>query len=308
MFTSVGHRPEPPCNACARRHPGAAGWWPSTTQGTSTLATEDSNVEPITLATARRYACPNVATHDRQVRLNIPSPGSMRAPGTVEGNFALESALDELSYELRIDPIELRLRNYAEVHPQSGLPWSSNALRECYRVGAERFGWAARNPEIGSMRDGNWLVGYGMAGGIYHWYQAPCQARVTINARRHGPVRSAATDIGTGTYTVATQLAAELLGLDIDQVHVELGDSDLPPHRSPAARGWPSSLGGAIHAAAGNLAASVPRPRRRRRPVAPARPTIPTRSPSPTAASTSSTTPRSASPTPTSWPATGWTS
>jgi xanthine dehydrogenase YagR molybdenum-binding subunit len=94
-------------------------------EGTSTLATEDANVEPITLATSIAYACPNVATHDRQVRLNIPSPGSMRAPGTVQGHFALESALDDLSYELGIDPIELRLRNYAEVHPQSGLPFSS---------------------------------------------------------------------------------------------------------------------------------------------------------------------------------------
>ena len=86
----------------------------------------------------------------------------MRGPGTIQGNFAIESALDELSYTLRIDPIELRLRNYAEVQPQSGLPWSSKALRECYRVGAERFGWSERTPEIGAMREGNWLVGYGM--------------------------------------------------------------------------------------------------------------------------------------------------
>jgi CO/xanthine dehydrogenase Mo-binding subunit len=83
----------------------------------------------------------------------------MRAPGEAQGNFAVESAIDELSYELGMDPLELRRRNYAEVHPQFGLPWSSKALRECYQVGAERFGWSRRNPEVASMRDGHWQVG-----------------------------------------------------------------------------------------------------------------------------------------------------
>jgi CO/xanthine dehydrogenase Mo-binding subunit len=180
MFTSVGHRPA--SVQCLRVGASREGRLVAIDHdGISTLGVEDFNVEPITMSTGVAYACPNVVTHDRQVRLNIPSPGAMRGPGTTEGNFALESALDELSYRLRIDPIELRSRNYARVHPQSGLPWSSNALRECYRVGAERFGWAARNPEIGSMRDGNWLVGYGMAGAVYHWYQAPCQATLSIN-------------------------------------------------------------------------------------------------------------------------------
>jgi xanthine dehydrogenase YagR molybdenum-binding subunit len=252
MFTSVGHRPA----TVQRLRVGATRDGRLVAldhEGTSTLATEDANVEPITLATSIAYACPNVATHDRQVRLNIPSPGSMRAPGTVQGHFALESALDDLSYELRLDPIELRLRNYAEVHPQSGLPFSSKALRECYRIGAERFGWTARNPRVGSMREGSWLVGYGMAGGMYHWYQAPCQVRVAIGRDGSAQVRSAATDIGTGTYTVATQLAAELLGLDIDQVHVELGDSNLPPAPQSGGSGLAMSLGAAIHDGAGNL-------------------------------------------------------
>jgi CO/xanthine dehydrogenase Mo-binding subunit len=252
MFTSVGHRPA----TVQRLRVGATRDGRLVAidhEGTSTLATEDANVEPITLATSIAYACPNVATHDRQVRLNIPSPGSMRAPGAVQGHFALESALDELSYELGIDPIELRLRNYAEVHPQSGLPFSSKALRECYRVGAARFGWTARNPRVGSIREGNWLVGYGMAGGMYHWYQAPCQASVSIRRDGTAQVRSAATDIGTGTYTVATQLAAELLGLEIGQVHVELGDSDLPPAPQSGGSGLAMSLGGAIQHAARNL-------------------------------------------------------
>src|SRR3982075_4089615 len=134
-------------------------------EGTSTRTTEDADIEPASVETGAAYACPNVATHDRLVRLNIPIPGWLRGPGTTEGNFALESALDELSYTLRMDPIELRLRNYAEVQPQSGLAWSSKAPRECYRVGAGGFGWPRRTPEIGSMRDGNWLVGSGTVGG-----------------------------------------------------------------------------------------------------------------------------------------------
>jgi xanthine dehydrogenase YagR molybdenum-binding subunit len=177
----------------------------------------------------------------------------MRGPGTTQGNFALESALDELSYTLGIDPIELRLRNYTEVHPGLGVPWSSKALHECYRVGAERFGWARRTPEIGSMRNGNWLVGYGMAGVTFTPGQAPCQATVSIRRDGTAQVRSAATDLGTGTYTIATQVAAELLGLDIDQVHVEIGDSDLPPAPYSGGSGMATSLSGAIHDAIGKL-------------------------------------------------------
>jgi CO/xanthine dehydrogenase Mo-binding subunit len=221
---------------------------------TATLGTlDDGGVEPVTQVTGNAYSCPNVATHDRRARLNIPSPYWMRAPGTTQGNFALESALDELSYAVGIDPIELRLRNYAEVHPGSGLPWSSKALRECYRVGAERFGWAGRPPEIGSMRDGNWLVGHGMAGATMTSGQARCEATVSIRGDGTAHVRSAATDIGTGTYTIATQVAADLLGLDTDQVEVEIGDSDLPVAPYSGGSGLATSLSGAIHDAVDNL-------------------------------------------------------
>jgi xanthine dehydrogenase YagR molybdenum-binding subunit len=177
----------------------------------------------------------------------------MRGPGKVEGNFAIESALDELSHELGIDPIELRLRNYAEVHPQSGLRWSSNALLDCYRVGAERFGWRRRDPAVGSMREGHWLVGYGAAGVTFGSYQAPCQARITVERNGTALVRSAATDIGTGTYTIATQLTAGLLGFEIGQVKVEIGDSDLPPAPQSGGSGLAMSHSAAIHDAAGNL-------------------------------------------------------
>jgi xanthine dehydrogenase YagR molybdenum-binding subunit len=213
----------------------------------------DDNIEPIILSTPAAYAVPNVATHDRMVRLNIPVPCAMRAPGAAQGNFAIESALDELSYRLEIDPIELRLRNYAEVHPQSGLPWSSKALGECYRVGAERFGWARRDRRVGSMRDGRSLVGYGMAGVTYEWSSAPCKATIAIRRDGRALVRTAGTDIGTGTYTVAAQVAAELLGLDVGQVQVGLGDSDMPPAPQAGGSGLAIAISGAIQSAAANL-------------------------------------------------------
>src|SRR5439155_1047376 len=138
----------------------------------SMLQALDDPAYPLTIGTTAAYACPNVAARDKRVSLNIPSIAHMRAPGEAEGNFALESLLDELSYELGVDPIELRLRNYADVHPQTGLPWSNKALRECYEGGAERFGCAQRDPAVGAMRDGRWLVGYGMGGATFGHYTA----------------------------------------------------------------------------------------------------------------------------------------
>jgi xanthine dehydrogenase YagR molybdenum-binding subunit len=252
MFTSIGHRAQ----SWQRVRLGSKRDGRLVAidhEGTSTLAIEDFNIDPITMITGSAYACPNVATRDRLVRLNISSPGAMRAPGKAEGSFAIESALDELSCELAIDPIELRLANYAEVHPNSALPWSSNALRDCYRAGAERIGWAQRDPAIGSMREGNWLVGYGMSGVTFGSYQAPCQVGITLKRNGTAVVRSAATDIGTGTYTIATQLTAELLGLQIAQVTTEIGDSDLPPAPQSGGSGLAMSHSAAIYDAAGNL-------------------------------------------------------
>jgi len=216
-------------------------------EGTSTASMGSDSPYPVTHGTTEAYACPNVAARDKRVRLNIPPIAHMRAPGEAEGNFALESLLDELSYELGMDPIELRLRNYAEVHPQTRLPWSSKALRECYEVGAERFGWARREPAVGAMHDGRWLVGYGMAGVTYSHYQAKCQARATIRRDGTAHVCSGATDSGTGTYTVMTQLAAEVLGLAVGRVEFELGDTRLPQAPPAGGSGLTAALGSAVH-------------------------------------------------------------
>jgi xanthine dehydrogenase YagR molybdenum-binding subunit len=215
----------------------------------NSIAIEDDNYEPVAADSAWAYACPNVDVSDEQARLNIPVPTSMRAPGQAQGNFALESALDELSYALGVDPLELRLRNYAEEQPQLGLPWSSKALRECFEQGAERFGWQARDPRPRSMRDGNWLVGYGMSGVSFFWFQPSCQARASIRADGTAYVRSSATDIGTGTYTVMTQLSAELLGLGLDQVQFSLGDTDMPDGGVEGGSGLTAGLGTAVRAA-----------------------------------------------------------
>jgi xanthine dehydrogenase YagR molybdenum-binding subunit len=150
---------------------------------------------------------------------------------------------------LGIDPLDLRLRNYAETHPQHGLPWSSKALRECFDVGAERFGWSERSPQVGAMSDGRWQVGYGVAGVSYLWWQVRCQARVTLAADGTAYVRSAANDIGTGTYTVMQQLAAELLGLELGKVRVGLGDSSMPWAPAAGGSGLTGALGNAVHIA-----------------------------------------------------------
>ena len=194
----------------------------------------------------------------------------MRAPAEGQGNFALESAIDETAYAVGMDPLDFRLRNYAERHPQSGLPWSSKALLECYVQGAERFGWAARAAEPGSMRDGRWLVGYGLAGVSYPWYQAPCEARASVRRDGSGYVRSAAIDIGTGTYTVMAQLSAELLGLSLDRVRFDLGDSDMPVAPQAGGSGLAGALGNAVHAACRQPRPGVPGsgPRRQGLPAA----------------------------------------
>ncbi|MEU8717621.1 xanthine dehydrogenase family protein molybdopterin-binding subunit [Streptomyces sp. NPDC048663] len=254
MFTSVGHRPDSVQHI--RIGATSAGDLVAIEHhGLSSVAMEDDDYEPVSLCSAVSYACPNVVTRDRQARLNIPCPGSMRAPAEAQGNFALESAIDELAHTLGMDPLDLRLRNIADTHPVLGLPWSSNALRECYTEGAARFGWSRRPPGTGSIRDGRWLVGLGMASVSYPFFQVPCQARASLRRDGSAYVRSAATDIGTGTYTVMTQLAAELLGLDIAKVRFDLGDSDMPYAPMAGGSGLTGALSNAVHTACRNLVA-----------------------------------------------------
>lgn len=203
------------------------------------------------------YACPNLHAPLKVAATDLATPTWMRAPGAVSGMFALESAMDELAYALKIDPLQLRLINYAEVDPESGKPFSSKALRECYRLGAEKFGWKSRNPEPRSMRDGKLLVGWGMASSVWGAMQMPASARVIYRADGTASVTSATSDIGPGTYTVMTMIAAEFLGLRMDQVKFELGDTRQP--QAPAQGGsWTtSSVGSAVRGAALTITAKL---------------------------------------------------
>jgi xanthine dehydrogenase YagR molybdenum-binding subunit len=207
--------------------------------------------EPCANVTRMLYASPNIETTHRLVKLDLGAPTFQRAPGEAPGTFAIESAMDELAVALAMDPLDLRLKNYAETDPESGKPWSSKALRECYRIGAERFGWARRARTPGTMRDGNVLVGYGMASATYPTYRMPASAAVRLTADGSGAVRAlvqtASQDLGTGTYTIMTQVAADALGLAPEQVRFELGDSRMPP--SPVSGGsmTAASTGSAVH-------------------------------------------------------------
>jgi xanthine dehydrogenase YagR molybdenum-binding subunit len=186
-------------------------------------------IEPVALATEMMYSCPSVAISHRVARINAGMPTFMRAPGEATGMYALESAMDELAYAVGIDPIELRLRNYAAIDESKNLPFTSKELRACYGQGAEAFGWSRRNPKPRSMSDGQGrLIGWGMASATYPANRGKAAATVRIERDGRVTVRSATQDIGTGTYTTMTQVAAETLGVAHEQVRAELGDSTMP--------------------------------------------------------------------------------
>ena len=161
-------------------------------------------------------------------RLDLETPCDMRAPSAAPGVYALECAMDELAVALKLDPLELRLKCYSERDQNSDLPYSSKSLRECYRQGSQAFGWDKRKPEPRSMRDGAELVGWGMASGVWEALQVPIAVRIVLTANGHAEISCATSDIGTGTYTIMAQVAAEMLGLPLDYVTIKLGDSTLP--------------------------------------------------------------------------------
>ena len=206
-------------------------------------------VEPSAQPTQALYSYPNGATTQRLVKLNVGTPTFQRAPGESTGTFALECAMDELAYRLGIDPLALRLSNYAEAEPDSGKPWSSKKLRECYQQAAQRFGWSRRNPVPRSMRDGPWLVGWGMATATYPAHRAAANARATLMPDGTVLVLSGTQDIGTGTYTVMTQVAADALGLPVELVRFDLGDSTMPQAPGSGGSMTAASVGPAVRAA-----------------------------------------------------------
>jgi xanthine dehydrogenase YagR molybdenum-binding subunit len=219
-------------------------------EGLSHNSTFDEFVEPFSKPTHMMYACDNFKASQRLVPLNVGTPSYMRAPGETPGMFALECALDELAYKLNLDPVELRLVNHADTDPDTRLPWSTKLLKESYRVGAERFGWSRRKPQPASTRDGRYLVGMGMATAVYPVNHFPSSARVRIRRDGSALAECSTHDLGTGTYTVMTQVASETLGLPPERVEVVIGDTNLPKAMVSGGSSTVMSVGTSVQGAA----------------------------------------------------------
>jgi xanthine dehydrogenase YagR molybdenum-binding subunit len=251
MFTSCGHREEQEQHIqlgatrdgklTAIRH-----------HKISVTSPFDDWAEPAFGAASQLYACANYEGVHRLVRGNTMTPTFTRGPGEAVGVFTLECAMDELAGELGIDPIELRLRNISDVDPNTGNPWSSYGLRECFERGAQRFGWAGRNPRPRSERDGNWLIGTGMAAAGYPvaFFMRTQRARAHLYADGTAVVQTATQEFGTGTATVMTQVAADGLGIDLRNVRFEFGDTDLPTAGSPVGSNGAMMISSAVYNAA----------------------------------------------------------
>jgi xanthine dehydrogenase YagR molybdenum-binding subunit len=258
MFFSTGHRPR----TIQRVALGAtlAGRLTSVIhEGTSETSRYEQFVEPLTTASRFMYACPNVRTRHRIVPLDATTPCHMRGPGFTSGVFALECAMDELAHALRMDPVELRRRNEPTLDAGESRPFSSRGLTKCFEVGAERFGWAARSQQPRSMQDGRLLLGWGVAAGSYPVYFAPASARARFLPDGSVEIEAAASDMGPGTYTAMTQVAAGCLGLPIERVRFKLGRSDFPPTPPHGGSMTMASVGSAVYAACQALKGEIAR-------------------------------------------------
>jgi len=203
------------------------------------------------------YAAPNRLTGHRLVRMDLPMAGPMRSPGEASGTMSLECAMDELAEKLGMDPVQLRVLNEPEVDPENGRPFSMRQLVRCLKEGAQLFGWDRRLPTPGQVRDGRWLVGLGMAAAIRGNFLLPAKCSFSVDAEGVITVRQGMTDIGTGTYTVLAQIAAETLGVPLGQVRVEIGDSELPPAPGSGGQFGAATAGSAALAAGQNLRKAI---------------------------------------------------
>jgi xanthine dehydrogenase YagR molybdenum-binding subunit len=251
MF-SFGHRPETwhKVKLAADRDGKLQAVWHEAIQETSRL---EDYVEVVVNWSGQLYACDNIHLGYNLVAQDRATPIDMRAPGAVHGVHAMEVAMDELAYELRMDPLEFRLKNYAEHNHLEDKPFSSKELRQCYRLGAERFGWKDRPVEPRSMRDGDELIGWGMATGIWDSLVMVARVSAVLHADGRLIVSSAATDIGTGTYTVMAMIAAERLGLPLERVTFQLGDSTLPLAPIEGGSSHVTTVGGGVAGACDKL-------------------------------------------------------
>lgn len=245
MFTMVGYRPM----AWQKLSLGASRDGKLTAirhEAIGNTSSYENFTEGIVNASRFMYECPNVYTQYKLLPLDLNTPIWMRGPGEATGCFALESALDELSYQLGLDPIELRLRNYAEKDPERGLPWSSKYLKECYALGAEKIGWSMRPQKPRSLEEEGMLAGYGMASGVFSAMRWQGAARGILKRDGTLVLQSAVSDMGPGTATAMVRIAAETLNYPIEKIRFELGDSSLPPGPTQGGSATTSTLGSAV--------------------------------------------------------------
>jgi xanthine dehydrogenase YagR molybdenum-binding subunit len=249
MFTSVGHRP------CTRQENSYGAGHDGRLVAIRHLAYShtsevDEFMEPTGSTVNMLYRCANVDIEHRLVRVNVGAPTYQRAPGEASGSFGQEVAMDELAVALNMDPVSLRMRNYAESDESTGRPWSSKSLSECYEIAADRFGWSKRSPKPGSMRDGRWLIGYGIATASYPANFRPAGAKARMFADGSVWIGCGTQDLGTGTYTILTQIAADVLGVSPSKVRVEIADSRLPNAPTSGGSCSATSAGSAVQLAA----------------------------------------------------------
>jgi len=252
MFTNVGHRAETEQRVAI----GAAkdGTISSIIHtGISHTSILGEFVEPFTKTTPMMYATPNMSVSQDLVKLNKGLPTFMRAPGETPGMFALESALDELAHSLNMDPVALRMKNYADKDPEKGFPFSSKGLDKCYALGAEKIGWSRRSTKPGALRDGDWLVGLGMASATYPTMHFNASCSATLFDDGSFLFESSTHEMGTGTCTVMAQIASEALGVKFEKVKFELGDTDLPMAPVSGGSATVSTVGSAVFGAAEQL-------------------------------------------------------
>ena len=250
MFTSCGHREEQEQHiTLGATHDGRLTVLRH--HKLSPTSAFDNWAEPSMNAAAQMYACPHYEGVYRLIRAHTMTPTFMRGPGDSTGMFALECAMDELAEQVGLDPLELRLRNFAETDPVSGNPWSSSGLKECYERGAARFGWHDRDPAPRSRREGNWLIGTGMAAAAYPVTppNSPQRARARLYADGSVVVQAATPEFGTGVATVMTQVAADALGVPVGRCRFEKGDTDFPGIAAAVASSGAGMISAAVHLA-----------------------------------------------------------
>lgn len=248
MFTSVGYRPR----TWQKVGIGATAdgiFTGITHEAVAQTSSYEQFTEGVVNMTRFLYACPNVNTIYKIVPLDVSTPTWMRGPGEATGSFALESAIDELSYALNMDSLDLRKKNYAETDPERNRPFSSKFLNECYDIGAEKIGWYKRDRRVGSMKENGMLVGYGMSTGTFNASRGRAAVRATLDNNGNLLLESAVSDSGPGTATAMVEIAHRSLGIPLSKIKFDLGESDLPPGPTQGGSTTTSTLGSAVYEA-----------------------------------------------------------